>query len=179
MNLFKVLHDKVKKSLLQETKLSEDERRLFQWQFLSKIGNVNYLVGKGGANTMFYRVGDVGDPSYCYPEEILAIIKSWSKSEYSAYTIDVDVMGTCVAGPFVKLEEAKDFIPDNSKRPYYIIGHKTDGSSEKVFILKKSLQGLSWVKYDAGLETAPTKRVRKRKLVKSTSAKPRRTRKHR
>ena len=39
MNLFKVLHDQVKKSLLQETKLSEDERRLFQWQFLSKIGN--------------------------------------------------------------------------------------------------------------------------------------------
>ena len=41
-------------------------------------------------------------------KRFLSIIKSWSKSEYSAYTIDVDVMGTCVAGPFVKLEEAKD-----------------------------------------------------------------------
>lgn len=165
MNVFRVLHSQVKKSLLEESRLSEDERRCFQWQFLASVGGVTYLVGKGGANTCFYRVGDTGEIQYCHPQPLLDIIKSWGGSEYAMYAVVKNKPGCGVAGPFPDLEEAKDYIPDDIKKgdKFYILGYTPESKSKRLFVLSSSLKGHSWKKFVSGDKSDKPKQKRSRR----------------
>lgn len=168
INPFRVLHDQVKRSLLGESKLTESERKLFQWQYLITFGSITYLVGKGGANTCFYQIAR-GDIGYCYPEELLEKIKEWGKSKYIAYTIESDDGG--IAGPFTSLEEAKAFKLPKSEVNLYIIGHdKTASVSEKLYIYKPVLTGRAkWNKYSTALDVKPEKTSDKGSKSKETN----------
>jgi hypothetical protein len=170
MNVFRVLHTQVKRALLEESRLSEDERRQFQWQFLATVGSTTYLVGKGGANTCFYRVGEQ-EMQYCHPQPLLDIIKSWGGSKYAVYTIVRNKPGNGLAGPFPDLEMAKDYIPDEDEvdsGTVYIVGHTPDNKSKRLFVLTPSLKGYSWKKFVQGekpkqAEEKPRKRRRRRR----------------
>ncbi len=85
-NLFKHMRTKVKLLLNAEMKMTADERKAQQWQLLFTIRGTQYVVGKGGVNTMFYVVGDK-ERVLCYPDELLAAIDFWDKKKYSEYAI--------------------------------------------------------------------------------------------
>lgn len=84
--LFKHMRTKVRLLLNAEAKMTAEERKAQQWQLLFQIRGTQYVIGKGGVNTMFYVVGD--QPRVlCYPDELLAAIDFWDKKKYSEYAI--------------------------------------------------------------------------------------------
>jgi len=77
VQMFKAMKQKVFRLLEAEAKMNVAERRAQQWQLLFQIdGHGQYIVGKGGVNTMFYKVGDA-ERELCLPADLLDKIDTW------------------------------------------------------------------------------------------------------
>lgn len=145
MNPFKILHDQVKGALTKEASLSPEERKLFQWQFLVTVANLTYLVGKGGANTMFYRIND-GEMKYEYPDKMLDIVKSWSGEKYSAFALYKGKKKG--KKTYATLEEAKGKLPKDFVNNLYIVGETKEGKKTRLFKLHDTLSGVKWIDHE-------------------------------
>lgn len=142
--MFKAMRSKVFSLLKAEEKLSVNERKNQQWQLLFQItGFGDYVVGKGGVNTMFYTVND-GERKLCLPEEMLAIIDNWCQnSSTKSYAIMSDT------GKIVKsgLASKQDALERNSKPNYFIVS--VDGEKiTKLYVRTKGLFKTTWKKYE-------------------------------
>jgi len=145
VNPFKVLHDQVKGALLKEASLTPEERKIFQWQFLATVAGVTYLVGKGGANTMFYRLNDE-EMQYKYPDEMLEIVKSWLGEKYSSYSLYKGKKKGKKS--YASLKQIKDKVPSNYSANLYIVGETKEGTKTRLFKLHDTLEGLKWMTHD-------------------------------
>lgn len=84
--LYKAMLAKTRGLLKVESTHSEKQRKAQQWQLLFSIDGTQYIVGKGGVNTTFYKVGD-GERKLCYPEELLTFLEALTRKKYSSYAI--------------------------------------------------------------------------------------------
>ena len=143
VNVLKVLRDQVRKALAVESTMTVENRKLFGWQFVATHAGENFVVGKTGANTMYYRVGNDAslEPSVCYPDEMLDILDSWVRATYSMYRI---VGGHEVVKSSTSLDELLKLKPKFS--PAVIVGVTSKGKQVKLFEYRSSLSGSLWVK---------------------------------
>lgn len=144
INPFSHLRAQVKSCLEKEAKLSPNERRMFQWQFFATVNGVTYIVGKGGANTMFYMIGEQGERQLCAPEVMLNIISSWAGAKFAMYAI-CKKPDAFTHGPFITEKEAlsvKD-APEGS----FIVGLTPDNKVIRLYKLKSGLMDDKWVPF--------------------------------
>lgn len=143
MSIFNSLYNSVKFLLKEQDTMNNEQRKQSQFTLLIVVHSIQYVVGKGGLNTMFYIVNK-GERKVCYPEEMLKIIKSWDKAEQTAFFVYDGVARSIVSGPYASVEEAQQC---EAKKEYKIVGN---GKSKAV--LYKSAINLNkqrvWKKYD-------------------------------
>ena len=102
--LYRAMLAKVKALLRIETAHNKEERSAQQWQLFFEIDGIQFIVGKGGVNTMFYSVGK-GDRVLCYPEELLTFLEELVHKKYSSYAI-CDSSGKVLRSGLMSEEEA-------------------------------------------------------------------------
>lgn len=143
INPFSHLRAQVKASLEREAKLSPNERRMFQWQFFATVNNVTYIVGKGGANTMFYMVGE-GERKLLSPADMLDKISEWASSKFSMYAV-CKKPSAFSHGPFPNIKQALA-VKDAPKKSY-IVGLTPDRKVVRLYKLKSGLMQDEWVPF--------------------------------
>tara|TARA_B100000700_G_scaffold88627_1_gene99995 strand:- start:112373 stop:112825 length:453 start_codon:yes stop_codon:yes gene_type:complete len=144
MNPFTHLRAQVKANLEREAKLSPAERRQHQWQFFTTVGEVTYIVGKGGANTMFYMVGQNGERHMCSPKDMLDIISSWGQSRFAVYAV-CKKPSKFSHGPFQSEEEA--LAVKDAPKGSYIVGITPENKVIRLHKLKSGLMDDKWVPF--------------------------------
>lgn len=143
-NPFSHLRAQVKSSLEREAKLTPNERRMHQWQFFTTVNDVVYIVGKGGANTMFYMVGQDGERKLCPPEEMLQIISSWANAKFAMYAI-CKKPSAFSHGPFSSLDMALSV--GDAPKGSYIVGLTPDAKVKRLYKLRSGLMEDKWVPF--------------------------------
>lgn len=147
LNCLNVLRKQVRALLSTEAGMSIDQRKCFEWQLLVHVGDVPYVVGKAGANTMYFRVGapkEGVDPEVMYPEEMLALIDGWCKASYAVFQIRV---GKNVVLDGLETEDAAlKKKPKQYEKNMHIVGVKANGQVDDLHVLKSGLNGMHWVK---------------------------------
>ena len=147
LNCLSVLRKQVRALLATEEGMNIDQRKCFEWQLLVHVGAVPYVVGKAGANTMYFRIGapkEGVEPEVMYPDEMLALIDGWCKSTYAVFQIRV---GSEVALDGIETEDAAlKKKPKTFQKNMHIVGVKANGQVDDLHVLKSGLNGLHWVK---------------------------------
>lgn len=147
LNCLSILRKQVRALLATEEGMNIDQRKCFEWQLLVHVGGVPYVVGKAGANTMYFRIGIPTpnvEPEVMYPDEMLALIDGWCKSTYSVFQIRV---GKEVVLDGLETEEAAlKKKPKSFEKNMHIVGVKSNGQIDDLHVLKNGLKGLHWVK---------------------------------
>ena len=143
VNHFSHLRSQVKACLEKEAKLSPNDRKKHQWQFLTTLNGVTYIVGKGGANTMFYSVGN-GERKLCHPKEMLDIISSWGKAKYAMYAIGKK-RDAYTHGPS---EDIDTLLEEQGEPGEYIVGMTSDGKVVRLYEAKKGISSTIWVPFE-------------------------------
>lgn len=135
--LFRVMAAKVKSLMLHEHRLTQEEKKCQQWQLLFQIDGIQFIVGKGDVNTMFYIVGDE-ERVICYPDELMEKIQEWNKAKYTSYYVfskDKEKL----SGPSRRKIKDTNF-PVGS----LLVGRNGEGK-KRVAVLQKSLTGKTWL----------------------------------
>lgn len=140
MNHLHHLYSQVRKAILAEATMDKEDRALHSWQFLVQLKGVNYVVGKTGYNTMYYRIGDKGETVTGYPDDILKVILSWSKEKYTGYII---YDGTEIRR---RARKEESLLERNAKKGYIIYGVQPDNTWYPLYEASNSLKGYRWVK---------------------------------
>ena len=135
--LFKVMASKVRSLMIHEARLTNDMKKCQQWQLLFQIDGIQFIVGKGDINTMFYVVADE-DRVICYPDELIEKIWEWSRRKYTSYYVFTGKKEK-VSGPLWHRPKDTDY-PVGS----LIVGRNSDGK-KRLAVLQKSLAGKSWL----------------------------------
>lgn len=136
--LFKAMRAKVVGCLKIEAKMTIKEREQQQWQLLFQIkGHGDYIVGKGGANTMFW-IKNNGERHTCYPQQMLELLDKWcASSESTKYHI---VYSKKSVASYDSLDEARTHkAKEGSKIVKVEKGEKT-----ALFVRKQGLMGIAW-----------------------------------
>ena len=142
MNTLANMLTKCKYLLHLESKLEPEERALHQWQLLTKRSGVQYICGKGGANTCFIIIGD-GERTLYYPEDFIKQLAALAKQKYGSYGI-WDKKAEKLYGPWPQLDVPKKRVPKRST--LVIVGIDDAGKQHEIFYASKGLDGISWVK---------------------------------
>jgi hypothetical protein len=136
--LFRAMRTKVKGLLTVEASMSKEDRQAQQWQLLFTIDNTQYLVGKGGINTMFYTVGS-GKRKLCLPHEMLSLLDAWAntKTEWAIAAPD----GTLKVRMIADEKAALKLCPPKD----YRIVNVVDGKIKAKYTRVKGVTSDSWV----------------------------------
>lgn len=143
VNPFTHLRSQVRACLEKEAKLPPDERRKHQWQFLTTVAGMTYIVGKGGANTMFYMIGTEGERKLCHPEEMLQIISKWGGAKYAMYAV-CKTPKHFTHGPFPELNQALNVDADPGS---YLVGLTVEGKVIRLYQMKQGLKSSKWCEF--------------------------------
>lgn len=137
--LFRAMRTKVKGLLTVEASMSKEERQAQQWQLLFTIDGTQYLVGKGGVNTMFYIVGSNGKRKLCLPHEMLDILDGWAntKTEWAIAAPD----GTLKLRMIANEKEALKLSPPKD----YRIVNVVEGKIRAKYLRVKGVTSDAWV----------------------------------
>lgn len=144
MRELKLLRKRVKAMWKMEEELSPPERKLHQWQFLSTQTGIPYLVGKGDANTFFYKIGEKGEMQYVMPDKMFAILDKWCGEKYVMYAIARN-------SNVKKAKRQSKVLADLLKRThskyadYHIVGITADSRVDKLYSMKTGLTANQWV----------------------------------
>ena len=139
--LYRAMLSKVRYLLKVESDHDMETRKQQQWQLLFTVDEgIQYIIGKGGVNTMFYQVGE-NERVLCYPEELMNFLEGLTKAKYTSYAI-ASHDGEKLRVGLVSLEAAK-----KKKAPVgsYIVG-LNDGKAQRLYKRKKTLFKEEWVK---------------------------------
>jgi hypothetical protein len=140
----KLLLTKAKYLLYLESKLSAHECALHQWQLLATHGSVLYIVGKGGANTCFYKIGD-DERQVCYPNDLIEFLTKLAAQKYSSYSIYTKDKKLVKKG-INTLDKALAIGPVGSGM--WIVGlSSTDNVKRRLYYSVSGLKSCDWVKY--------------------------------
>lgn len=143
MEQIRTLRRRVKAIWKQEEDLPPQIRKLFQWQMLAYQNGVPYLVGKGDANTFFYKVGEKGEMGYALPDEMFDVIDSWCATKFLYYVL---VKGTKVSKKFrASSVSALTKLTKDKFVGCTIEGVTPTGEREILMKLKGGLTGNTWV----------------------------------
>lgn len=143
-NQLRHLLTKAKYLLYLESKLRPEECALHQWQLLATHGNVLYIVGKGGANTCFYKIGD-DERQICYPNDLIEFLTKLAAQKYSSYSIYTKDKKLVKKG-LNTLDKALAIIPKSSGM--WIVGiSSTDNVKRRLYYSVSGLRANDWVKY--------------------------------
>lgn len=136
--LFKAMRSKVVGLIRVEDRMTIKERKCQQWQILFQIkGFGDYIVGKGGANTMFYMV-DGGERKLCFPQEMIQILDKWcADSESVKYHVAVNKKS--VAAYDSKEAALKHKAPHGA-----VIVKVAAGKKTVLYVRTQGLMGASW-----------------------------------
>lgn len=69
-----------------EVNMTPEQRSLHQWQLLATRGKRQYIIVKGGANTIGYRIND-SEWTYVHPTKMLDILNDWGSIKYIGYKL--------------------------------------------------------------------------------------------
>lgn len=143
MNMFTILKKQVKACINAELTSEPEIRKCFDWRFVVKVGEVDYLVGKTAENTCYYQGPTDKELVGCFPEQLLDKIEEWSEPEFGSYSI---VSADKVCGTS-DLETCLKQLPKKFQQ-LYIVGNRKNGKAIKLYKLKKGLKGIRWVKLE-------------------------------
>jgi hypothetical protein len=158
MNPFLHLRAQVKSALEREAKLNPSERACHQWQFLTTVNTVIYIVGKGGANTMFYSIGIKGERKLCMPVDMLDIITSWASLKFTAYAV-CRRRNDYIHGPCLSLNR---LLLTDPPVDTFIVGLTPEGKVIRLYTYVKGLRCSSWERFTEN-KTTQRRRSRLRK----------------
>lgn len=147
MNPLQVVKKNISKLLVSESSMTPEERALFDWQFVVQVEGQSYLIGKTGANTMYYRKPDQEEPTVLYPDEMLNLIDEWSKQKYVRYCLCFKSTDNVKRDNLESLARARRIKPKNFKTGYVICGVTPKGIKEPLLKLQDGLNGTVWVDY--------------------------------
>lgn len=143
MNLFNILKQQVKAAIKAELAHAPEIRKCIDWRFVIKVGTSDYIVGKTAENTCYYQGPLDHELIPCFPEQLVDKIDEWNEPQYASYSIfrksDKKVVGTA------DLETCLSRLPKTFQDGLYIVGNKKNGSSERLYKMKKGLKGMRWV----------------------------------
>ena len=130
MNPYRHLYSKCRHLFIAEEKLSLEERKQNEWLLTFKIADkFRVLIGKGGANTVFYQFGD-GKRKVCYPEEMLDLLENLAKKKFLFFEAGKHL--------FVNESSIKKILPKGVVRGYTETGVKV------VYKAVPTFEGSEW-----------------------------------
>ncbi len=138
ISMLKAMRQKIVALIKIEAKMCMAERKSQQWQLLFQIGSVQYVIGKGGANTMFYTVGS-DERKLCYPNDMLALIDTWITT-HNSVVYAIQNLENKIVKRFDSQSEALAF---RAKAGYHLI-RIADGTKTKLFIRSEGLFNKTW-----------------------------------
>ena len=139
--LYRAMLAKVRYLLKVESDHDVETRKQQQWQLLFTVEDgVQYIIGKGGVNTMFYQVGEQ-ERVLCYPEELMNFLEELVKAKYTSYAVHHEPSDRRSSGIISLALALKKKAPVGS----YILGF-SDGAEVKLYKRKKTLFKEDWVK---------------------------------
>lgn len=147
MNTLQVVKKQILKLLTTEASMSEEERKLFDWQFVVQVDGQSYLIGKTGANTMFYRRPQDSEVQVLYPDAMLELIDEWSKSKYVRYCVCFKNTSNVKIDNIETEEKALRKKPNKFASGYVICGVTPKGQKVALHKLQSGLNGMVWVPY--------------------------------
>lgn len=139
--LYRSMLSKVRALLKIELPHNAEDRKLQQWQLLFTIDGIQYVVGKGGVNTMFYQIG-IANRKLCYPEELLQLLESFTRRKVSSYAI-CDPKGKVVLSGLMSEEDA---LKKKPKIGYFIVGF-VDGKKVRLYVGQTGLFKPVWTPF--------------------------------
>lgn len=148
MSLLVTLKSQVKRALIGEANLDPEVRAAFDWRFVVTIADKMYLVGKTDANTVYYQTPDMEQPEPCYPDQIMGIIDSWTKSKYLRYMICYKRFDNVKLDNLLTIDDALAKKPKTFHDKTFIVGVTSKGKRHKLYRLEQSLKGSAWVKIE-------------------------------
>lgn len=147
MRELRLLRKRIRAMWKLEEDLSPNERENHQWQCLAMQSGVPYLVGKGGANTFFYRIGEKGEMKYVLPDEMFAIMDKWLALDYMLFAI-TNSRNIEKAPQSNSLDKLKANKKDKHVGKF-IVGITPDRRIIRLYKLESGLRGNQWVKFQA------------------------------
>ena len=144
MRELKLLRRQVRSAWALEKDLPPAEREKMQWQFLAMQSGVPYLVGKGGANTFFYRIGEKGNMEYLMPDDMFALMDKWTADRYVLFAI---TKSKKIEKAKRKSKDVKDLLKRTNIKyaEYFIVGLTPEGELVRLYSFKTGLTGNAWV----------------------------------
>lgn len=132
----KQLLTKLKHLFNTESKLSADQRAQNEWVLICNVHGLKITVGKGGANTVFYSLGEKAERNICYPVDIVELFQKRSERKYEMYLLN----DTPIWSDKTAIKKVKP------KPGYTIHGMTETGDKELVYKAKKGLTQTAWIK---------------------------------
>lgn len=145
MQALKLLRRQVRSMWKLEEDMPPKARENHQWQFVAIQSGVPYLVGKGGANTFFYKIGANGEMKYGMPDEVFAVLDKWTAARFVVYGIS---RGKDLERP----RRTSETLADLTRRLHdkydkcFIFGLTSEGERVKLYSFKRGLMGNEWIK---------------------------------
>jgi hypothetical protein len=138
------LLDKVKRLLASEASLTAEECKQNQWQLLTTYGNLLYIVGRGGANTCFYKIGD-SERQVCYPDELVNFLTNLISQKYASYSVYSKERKLIKRG-FISLDDALAYTPSGAGM--WIVGITPDNRKRKLYYSVSGLRSNDWIRLE-------------------------------
>lgn len=138
-NPYAHLARQVRALLRVEMLFSPDERQNIEWVLQVGVHGEKVVVGKGGANTIFFTFGS-GKRQICFPDRILAILDKLARQPFVLYTVYVG-KGSAVKFDRDHALKVQPLVGST------IMGKTVHGKTATVFRGRKDLSGnVRWMK---------------------------------
>ena len=119
--------------------MPEDHRVLTMWQALVDVAGASLLVGRGGANTCFYKFGD-RERELDYPNKVLELLDQLARQSHVMYRIR---WGTHEYLQYFSRERA---LKKEPQRGDEMFGVTVNGREELVYEARSAVNGrLRWI----------------------------------
>lgn len=126
-----------------EGKLQNADKEKHQWQLYMNVGGLQFIVGKGGINTAFYKIGDE-ERQVCYPHELVTFLTKLAKRKHVAYAVYTKDK-KCIFGPTLELETCLKF--KKCKPGAFIVGINEHNKLLRLYYSSPGLHALQWLKF--------------------------------
>jgi hypothetical protein len=119
--------------LKREMMFQPKEREKLSWMLMVEFLGAKIMLGKGGANTLFYTLGN-GDRQIGFPNVIIDYFDKLGRQPFALYTV---TYGDKRRG-FYDKDHALAIKPKTGMR---IVGTKHNGEKQPAYVAKKNLAG--------------------------------------
>jgi len=140
MNPYRWLATNARALLRNELPLNAEERNTTQWLMTVDVLDRKFMIGRGGANTCFWQVGD-SQRHIGYPNDLLTMLDTLAKQGHIGYKIHYRD-GRCQT--FLARKAALRVSPNDAT---IIEGINEDNSVNRLFLARKNIGNeAKWIK---------------------------------